>query len=55
MVRKGRGRVFSSGKAKTLFVSIPADVAVDSTFPFDEGEEVSVEIEDGRLVIDERD
>ena len=33
-------------------MTVPADVATDSLFPFDEGEEVTVTIDKGRLVIE---
>ena len=52
MADQGQGRVFSSGEANTLFVSIPSDIAVDSVFPFEEGEEVLIRIEDGRIVVE---
>lgn len=45
------GRVFRSGEANTLYISIPSAVACDSAFPFDEGQEVTVSIEDDKLVI----
>lgn len=52
MADEGDGRVFSSGDANTLFVSIPADVAVDSAFPFEEGEDIKIKIEDGKLIVE---
>lgn len=45
MTLQGTGRVFSSGEAETLYVSIPSAVATDSAFPFEEGETVTVSIE----------
>lgn len=45
MTLQGKGRVFSSGEAETLYVSIPSAVATDSAFPFEEGETVTVSIE----------
>jgi len=33
-------------------VTVQADVATDSLFPFEEGEEVTVTIDKGRLVIE---
>lgn len=52
MADKGKGRVFSSGEANTLFVSIPADVAVDSAFPFEDGQDVKICIEDTTVVVE---
>lgn len=52
MTDEGQGRVFSSGDANTLFISIPSDVAVDSAFPFEEGQEVKIRITDDTLVIE---
>lgn len=49
MARHDTGRVFSSGKAKTLYVSIPSAVVSDSTFPFEEGETVTIRIENEEL------
>lgn len=51
MALQGTGRVFSSGQAETLYVSIPSPVATDSGFPFDEGESVTVSIDDGEIRI----
>jgi hypothetical protein len=52
MADKGEGRIFSSGDANTLFVSIPADVAVDSAFPFDDGQEVKIRIEENKVIVE---
>lgn len=51
MARRAQGRVFSSGEARTLYVSIPSRVATDSAFPFSDGETVCVSIEDGMVCI----
>lgn len=51
MALAGGGRIFSSGEAKTLYVSIPSVVATDSTFPFEEGETVTGSIKDGEVRI----
>lgn len=48
MVREGKGRVVPVGKAKTRYVTVPADVAGDDRFPFEDGEEVTVRIEEGK-------
>ena len=53
MTDQGKGRIFSSGDANTLFVSIPADIAVDSAFPFEEGQDIEIQIKDDTLVIEE--
>ena len=54
MSKEGTGKLIQiSKKARTRYVSIPADVAGDDRFPFETGEEVSVSIdaENGRLII----
>ena len=54
MSQKGTGRVIAQGRAKTRFISVPSDVASDSTFPFEDGEEVTVRIEEdkNRVVVE---
>ncbi len=44
-------RIFKSGDANTLYVTIPAAVASDSQFPFEAEEKVIVEIDGDRLLI----
>jgi len=53
-MREGKGRIYRSGTAYTMFVSVPADIVKDTAFPFDreEGEAVSVRIEGKRLVVE---
>lgn len=38
----GEAKVFRHGKAKTLYVSIPSGVALDSAFKIKEGDDVEV-------------
>ena len=45
MSLKGVGKIIVQGPARTRFVSIPADVAGDSAFPFVDGERVTIQIE----------
>jgi hypothetical protein len=46
MSKEGIGKVIQiSKKARTRYVSIPADVAGDDRFPFETGEEVIVSID----------
>ena len=54
----GRGR-FINRPSKTgkkiydrFFIYVPTYVAKDKSFPFEEGDEVVVKIEDGKLVIE---
>lgn len=54
MTDQGEGRVFSSGDANTLFLSIPSDVAVDSAFPFEEGDEVEIRIDGSRIIVEQK-
>jgi len=57
-MREGKGR-FINRPTRTggrtydkFFVYIPTEVARDGTFPFREGEEVIIRIEEERLVIE---
>ncbi len=52
-MRQGKGRIFRSGTAYTMYVSVPADVVKDGSFPFDreKGQSVVVRIEEGKLVV----
>jgi hypothetical protein len=56
MSKEGKGKVIQlSERARTRYVTIPADVAGDDRFPFETGEEVTVRIEeDKRRVIVEK-
>lgn len=51
MALQGSGRVFRSGEANTLYVSIPATVVTDSAFPFEESESVTVHVKGDGLRI----
>lgn len=51
MVATHPSRVFRSGDASTLYVTIPADVVSDSQFPFEADQAVVVAIEGDRLVV----
>ena len=45
MSNEGKGKIIRlSDRARTRYVSIPADVAGDDRFPFADGEEVMVRI-----------
>ncbi len=63
MVLEGRGRYINrktptSGKVyDRFFVYVPTDIARDSAFPFDEGEEVKIviDVRNKRLVISKYD
>lgn len=44
-------RIFASGDATTLYVTIPAGVVTDSQFPFEADDEVTVSIEGDRIVV----
>lgn len=52
MVCTAIGKIFKIGRAGTRYLMIPAAVAGDSAFPFEEGEEVVVRIEGRRLVVE---
>jgi len=44
MVREGIGRALKIGEANTRYISIPATVATDDEFPFEDWEYVRVRI-----------
>ena len=44
-------RIFASGPASTLYVTVPSRVATDSRFPFAVDDAVRVTIDGDRLVI----
>jgi RNase P/RNase MRP subunit p29 len=46
-------RIFASGDATTLYVTIPAQIVSDSQFPFDADDGVTVAIDGERLVVTE--
>ncbi|WP_214084026.1 hypothetical protein [Methanoculleus sp.] len=49
MSKEGKGKVIQlSERARTRYVTIPADVAGDDRFPFETGEEVTVRIEEDK-------
>jgi hypothetical protein len=55
MSKEGKGRIIQlSERARTRYVSVPADVAGDDRFPFGTGEEVTVRIEEdkNRVVVE---
>ncbi len=56
MSKEGKGRIIQlSDRARTRYVTIPADVAGDDRFPFETGGEVTVRIEeDKRRVVVEK-
>ena len=51
MVDTHPSRIFASGDATTLYVTIPAQVVADSQFPFEPDDDVSVSIDGNRLII----
>ncbi len=55
MAMEGKGRIVSQGRAQTRYLTIPASVAADSNFPFEDGETVIVKIDDtGEFLIVEK-
>ena len=45
-MNSGKSKLYKHLKAATLYLAIPSDVVKDSTFPFREGDEVTVMISD---------
>lgn len=55
MAGSGKGKIVDRGwKYRKIFVYIPKEVASDTSFPFEIGEDVTVRIEGKRLVIEKR-
>jgi len=55
MVGEGKGKVVDRGKKyRKIFIYIPKEVAMDTSFPFEIGEDVTVRIEGERLIIEKR-
>jgi hypothetical protein len=44
-------RIFASGTASTLYVTIPAQIVTDSQFPFEADDDVVVTLDDDRLIV----
>ncbi|MDD5615231.1 MAG: hypothetical protein PHH85_03435 [Candidatus Methanoperedens sp.] len=57
-MRSGKGRfvnrpTYSKDKEyPKFFIYVPTEVARDSLFPFNDGEKVTIRIDDGRLIIE---
>ena len=55
MARTGKGKVVDrGGKYPKIFIYVPMDVVKDSAFPFEVGEDVSVTIDDDRILVEKR-
>lgn len=54
MSKIGIGKIIQMGAAKTRYLSIPSQVASDSRFPFETGEEIKITIDDEkkRLIVE---
>lgn len=46
MSKKAIGKIIPAGKARTRYIVIPADLAGDDRFPFDDQEEVTIIIDE---------
>jgi hypothetical protein len=51
-VKEGEGRFQYASKGMTGIVYIPSDLVKDSTFPFQENEQVNIRIEGKRLIVE---
>jgi antitoxin component of MazEF toxin-antitoxin module len=55
MAGSGKGKIVDRGwKYPKIFVYIPKEVASDTSFPFEIGEDVTVRIKGERLIIEKR-
>ncbi|MBN2734718.1 MAG: hypothetical protein JXQ82_07680 [Methanomicrobiaceae archaeon] len=54
MALTGFGKLTSTGKAKTKYLSIPSKIVTDSAFPFETGEQIKITLdaENKRLIIE---
>lgn len=48
----GIGKISFASRSKTAILYIPADIAKDSAFPFENGENVRIRIENQKLIIE---
>lgn len=46
MSKKAIGKIIPAGKARTRYIVIPADLAGDDRFPFEDNEEVQILIDE---------
>lgn len=51
MVTTKPSRIFASGNATTLYVTIPSQIVSDSQFPFEADDEVTITIDGDQLLI----
>lgn len=53
MTGEGKGKIVDRGKKyRKIFIYIPKEVSSDTSFPFKIGEDVTVKIDDKRLIIE---
>jgi len=54
MVKEGVGSIVRLGKGNTRYITVPADVAKDDRFPFEDKEKVRVviDVENRRLIVE---
>ena len=48
-MQKDKTKMYSTGSSRVVLV--PADIYKDSSFPFEDGEELEIEILDGKLEV----
>jgi len=51
MVLKSESKIYQHIEAKTMYLTIPSEIASDSQFPFKKGEIVIIEIVNDELII----
>lgn len=50
MVGRAKGKIDRISKnTRTMRLTVPAELASDTSFPFEEGDELTIEIKDGEL------
>lgn len=51
MVGKAKAKLSRVRDTKTFRLTIPASLASDTSFPFEEGDTVAIEIEENKLIV----
>jgi antitoxin component of MazEF toxin-antitoxin module len=52
MVQQATGRFGAASRGRTGIIYVPADLVKDTTFPFTNGDSVTIRIEGDRLIVE---